>query len=73
MRLKCEDGKTRKFKISGINEITGRYTPIFCMECGYDFGVHDTNIVKPDLKNHVCKQKDVGDWQETKETGYIDL
>lgn len=57
MRLKCNDGIVREFlpaeyALSGSSEGT-------CWECGEEFGVHDTKILKPIFKAHSCKEKEV--------------
>jgi len=55
MKLKCRDGKVRIFKVVtphwrgiGLEEAE-------CMHCHYPFGCHDTDILKPMFKNHICK------------------
>ena len=64
MRLKCDDGITRRFSIAHID---GDYLPggtrqnggveAFCEECGYPFGYHDTHILKPQFRDHICKRE----------------
>jgi hypothetical protein len=54
MKLKCKDGVTRHFTVCvphwrgiGLEEAV-------CQHCGYKFGFHDTDILKPMFKEHVC-------------------
>lgn len=55
MKIKCNDGKVRRFQICKQNYATFRYEEAICLECGKEFGVHDTKILKPMFKEHVCK------------------
>ena len=64
MKLKCDDGIVREFRISymfGDRMTDGKEAyiniPAECLECGEDFGWHDTKILKPMFKAHVCKQE----------------
>ena len=61
MKLKCNDGVVRNFQISreeGSRFPDGRSvmknTEAYCKGCGNYFGVHDTKILKPIFKEHVC-------------------
>lgn len=54
MKIKCDDGKVRTFNACSINEIFGRHDESKCTDCGWGFGVHDTKILKPEWKKHVC-------------------
>ena len=68
MKLKCDDGKVRRFGIAlcdgdyesdgtRFGGVSGREAR--CMECGYPFGFHDTKIIKHLFKKHVCKPEDI--------------
>lgn len=58
MKIRCVDGKVREFSKSE-EPPPGFYgiTDSVCKECGHNFGVHDTKILKPRWKEHVCKGK----------------
>ncbi len=63
MKLKCNDGFTRNFSIARVDgeqmpdgSRHGGFTEASCEECGVTFGCHDTSILKPRFKNHVCKR-----------------
>jgi len=57
MKIKCIDGKVRRFRIAkskyeteiGINAQESK-----CLECGEEFGVSDTKVLKPIWKKHTC-------------------
>jgi len=63
MRVRCNDEITRDFTVCRpLNYGTGN--PVsrnddlngsICIKCGYDFGVHDTKILKPLWKAHICE------------------
>jgi hypothetical protein len=55
MKLKCKDGVVRRFNISSFNDNFNIFTEGKCLECGKEFGVHDTGILKPKFKEHICK------------------
>jgi hypothetical protein len=55
MKVKCKDDIVREFSVSRINDLTGKYMEACCLECGYRFGVHDTKVLKPEFKQHICK------------------
>jgi hypothetical protein len=55
MKLKCIDGKIREFSIAIERTHHFDDTGARCLNCGYDFGVHNTKILKEQFKNHVCK------------------
>ena len=65
MKLKCNDGKIRNFQITICD---GQYLSngtrangwreAACLECGKEFGYHDTKILKPEFRSHVCKEKE---------------
>jgi len=57
MKLRCVDGKVRDFNTVKTNEVSYRLQEATCMECGEGFGVHDTWILKPLFKAHVCKKE----------------
>lgn len=70
MKIKCSDGKTRNFRICRNQTIVsasdGKIITLVklleaeCAECGEQFGCHDTYILKPYFRAHICqKQKDV--------------
>jgi len=58
MKLKCKDGKVRTFLICKMDEIYGGSCEAKCLECGEPFGWHDTRILKPMFKNHICKEEE---------------
>lgn len=51
----------REFEIS--RPLTKNYdndfynSEAYCKECGLRFGVHDTKVLKPKFKAHVCKKQ----------------
>jgi hypothetical protein len=58
MKIKCDDGKVRRFTIP-VNAYTkeNSYPHAIeskCLECGKEFGVHDTKLLKPEWKKHIC-------------------
>lgn len=62
MKLKCIDGKTRRFEVAhGDGDFMpdgtrhNGYSPAYCLECSKDFGCHDTTILKPRFKKHICE------------------
>ena len=57
MKLKCNDGATRTFEIACIDPISSRYIEAYCVLCGHLFGVHDTKILKPEFKEHICNEE----------------
>lgn len=58
MKIKCYDGKTRTFTIAYESLITGLFYGGRCCHCGFDFGVHDTNILREKFKFHIeCDPK----------------
>ena len=64
MKIKCNDGKVRRFEVAACDgevlpdgsRMRG-YREARCLECGMEFGVHDTKILKPLFKKHVCKKQ----------------
>ena len=67
MKLKCDDGITRNFHVCLLDGDYDPYgngerclgdTEAYCMECGAGFGYHDTKILKPEFRRHVCREKD---------------
>jgi len=57
MKLRCADGKVRKFRVSKFDPYSGNWLHARCLECFYDFDVHDLKILKPKFKNHTCQEK----------------
>ena len=60
MRLKCDDNKIRRLRVAhydGERGISGTWNAK-CEECGKDFGCHDTKIIKPQFKKHICWRKE---------------
>jgi len=65
MKLKCNDGKVRRFRVAigdgqylSNGQRADGYHEAACLECGELFGCHDTHILKPEFKNHTtCKIK----------------
>ena len=62
-RLRCVDGKVRRFQTStdhtyteGIlaGQKTGAVSDTICLECNYNFGIHSWNAIKDELKEHTC-------------------
>ena len=58
MKLKCIDNIVREFSTSEYCVILRGYTDSKCLKCGKIFGVHDTKILKPLWKEHICKPED---------------
>lgn len=54
MKLKCIDGKVRSFFISRNAEGRGPGSEAECKHCRKKFGVHDTRLLIPKFKEHVC-------------------
>lgn len=67
MKLRCVDGKVRSFQpctLDGVKNpkygnVTTGGVEAHCEECGLEFGFHDTSVLKPKFKAHVCKQTTV--------------
>jgi hypothetical protein len=57
MKLKCNDGMVRDFQISRFDPDIYKWYDSQCLECGEEFGVHDTKILKEMFKKHVCKKE----------------
>ena len=61
MKLKCDDGIVRKFTTASEDKeaFTARnsISESRCCNCGEYFGCHDTYILKPIWKKHVCKKE----------------
>jgi hypothetical protein len=63
MKLKCSDGKVRRFLVCRPNLHKTEYGDVLdlgglleaeCVECHEKFGCHDTYILKPKFLAHVC-------------------
>ena len=62
MKLKCDDGIVRNFAVARSDgdylpdgsRQGWRSSPAKCLECGKEFGVHDTHVLKPDFLAHKC-------------------
>lgn len=59
MKLKCNDGKVRRFSIAEYQAGHGSYSESRCLECGETFGIHDTKVLKPQWKEHVCEHGEI--------------
>lgn len=59
MKIKCDDGIVRSFYNPPYDYHRYGGVEAICEECGKDFGVHDTKIIKPLWKKHVCKPEDM--------------
>ena len=59
MKIKCNDGVVREFSIAEPRIVPGGWinNDSLCLTCKKSFGVHDTKILKPLWKAHVCPQK----------------
>lgn len=57
MKLKCNDGIVRSFRISKRGDVTGHYTESSCLECHKYFGVHDTWLLKKFFREHTCETR----------------
>lgn len=59
MTLRGPDGYIRRFKVARqLRDIIGpiqAWSEAECLECGYPFGVHDTKVIMPEFKRHMCK------------------
>lgn len=63
MKLKCDDNKVRRFRAATCD---GQFLPdgtredgfhdAICLECGETFGCHDTKILKPEFRKHICPE-----------------
>jgi len=58
MKIKCIDGKIRNFSVSKHSSCFNKWTESECLECGHIFGTHDTKVLKPKWKAHVCPLDD---------------
>ncbi len=57
MKLKCDDGIVRDFQIPiELDDKTDFCSP-FCKHCKKQFGVHDTYILKPLFRKHICEEE----------------
>lgn len=56
MKLKCVDDCVREFRISIDDPFDDYPMEARCLECGEYFGCHDTAILKPMFKAHICKE-----------------
>jgi len=63
MKLKCSDGKVRRFLVCRPNLHKTEHGEVLdlgglleaeCAECHQEFGCHDTYILKPKFLAHVC-------------------
>jgi len=63
MKLKCRDGKVRRFQVCRPAIFVDAYGNLYtcswddeakCLECGECFGRHDLAIIKSDFLAHVC-------------------
>lgn len=68
MKLKCNDGIIREFDIAhadGDYLLNGSrqegFEDAICIHCGKNFGCHDTKILKPKFRKHVCKRRKEND------------
>ena len=57
MRLKCDDGVVREFSPCAKEWTRGDIGESSCNECGLGFGFHDTHILKPLWRKHICKDE----------------
>ena len=65
MRIRCDDGIVREFSRAicdgdRLPDGTRANLPVKgidseCTKCGYVFGVHSSQYLKPRFKQHVCK------------------
>lgn len=63
MKLKCDDGVVRHFEVcKPADSFYHSISEAYCAECLQSFDYHDTPILKPMFRAHVCK----GALQETK-------
>ena len=61
MKIKCDDGIVREFRTSSYLKddlskgvYKGDLRDSVCLNCNYNFGIHDTKILKPLWKKHNC-------------------
>jgi hypothetical protein len=59
MKLKCIDGVVRNFIVCQFGDfydgcLCQEYSEAYCSDCLETFGRHDTKILKPIFKNHIC-------------------
>lgn len=55
MKLKCNDGIVRELTLPFTS--LNKQNEAFCCQCGEQFGIHDTKILKEMFKKHNCKVK----------------
>lgn len=55
MKLKCLDGKVRQFRTASWDDCFNTGISALCLECDKRFGVHDTKVLKPLFKQHICR------------------
>ncbi|HBJ2612839.1 TPA: hypothetical protein LA742_001273 [Clostridium botulinum] len=55
MKLKCEDEIVREFSIPWIDNLEQEHEAM-CYRCGQEFGIHDTKVLKPIFKKHICEK-----------------
>jgi len=53
MKLRCNDGIVRDFQPCVEDNCWGLLSS-YCKECDYNFDVHDTWVLKPRWKAHIC-------------------
>ena len=63
MKLKCNDGKVRDFEVAhGDGDFLpdgsrhDGFAEAYCKHCNEGFGCHDTHILKPKFREHVCHE-----------------
>lgn len=64
MKLKCDDGIVRSFRVAEFNGRSLHRFDSICLECHYSFGVSDTGILKSRWKRHVCKETDLAEMEQ---------
>jgi len=57
MKIKCNDGIVREFTVCiQAKDWFSTISTSKCKNCGKEFGIHDTWILKPIWRKHICKE-----------------
>ncbi len=64
IKLQCQDGVVRDFFVAHCDgdllpngTRSNGSSEAGCNECGKLFGVHDTKVLKPRFRDHICEVK----------------
>ena len=62
MKVRCKDGLIRTFRPAYTDERLPNgtrqegYAESICLLCNEPFGVHDTKVLLPRWRNHICQR-----------------